>query len=564
MFESETFGVIRLGKDSVDAIHRIDAFRSLSAVDFDIELECSQVPHELAVGSILFIWLGSDNSKGIDTAWEKGLRAVGVLQQKAGGPAYRDQWQLSVKILIVLPRSLAHKDFVNFGSAYLAFSDVPIAGLNTFSNQLAQLISPGERRDVRALFFVIGALTTGFSEAIAAAFPHLAALLDYAPDVTDQYPGSAPAASSDLDEEINALEYPEGLQPATSDYDPYPIDSVFVRAEPRTVFEVLRRIKGNTYILNPSFQRDFVWDEEKQSKFIESAMMRIPLPPFYLSERLDGKVVVVDGLQRLTTFQHFVNGRLRLQGLTGFGHKYNNLFFSDLPETLKARVEDAPLTLYLIDARVTERARLDIFERVNSGVPLTRQQMRNALYNGVATEFLRTAKSEKIFELATGNSLNTPSIVKQMRDREVVNRFCAFLLLGPDEYHGDMDAFLGKALDVMNKAGAVGIEALNLRFMRAMKNNRSIFMQHAFRKHTSPKQARSVINVALFEVMSVALADVDEQKAESKAEAVRQAFYGLMKNDAFRESISLGTADVARVRARFNLALREVGAAIHD
>ncbi|MFM0335036.1 DUF262 domain-containing protein [Paraburkholderia fungorum] len=564
MSAGDTFGVIRLGRDSVDAIVKIDEFKTLKSVDFEINLQCSQVPSDLGPGSIVFIWLGSDNSKGLDTPWEKGLRAIGTLVRKEGGPTYRDQWALTFKVRIVLPRSLSHRDYLGFGSTYAAFSDIPIIGLNTFSNQLAQLINPGDRRDVRALLFTIGALIPSFQNCVASVYPSLTVLLDYSPDVTEQIPGSAPAASAEADSEINELEYPEGLQPTTSDYDPYPIDSVFVRAEPRTVFEVLRRINGKTYILNPSFQRDFVWDENKQSKFIESAMMRIPLPPFYLSERLDGKVVVVDGLQRLTTFQRFVDGRFKLQGLTGFGHKYNGTAFYELPETLKARIEDAPLTLYLIDARVTERARLDIFERVNSGVPLTRQQMRNALYNGIATEFLRTAASGSALSSASGNSLRTPNIIKQMRDREIVNRFCAFLLLGPEEYRGDMDAFLGGALDLMNQSGVVGIEALNARFIRAMQNNRLIFAQHAFRKHTSPNQSRSVINVALFEVMSVALADVDTDVALEKADAVRKGFYKLMLDDSFRDSISLGTSDAGRVRTRFSLALNEIGAAIND
>jgi uncharacterized protein with ParB-like and HNH nuclease domain len=94
----------------------------------------------------------------------------------------------------------------------------------------------------------------------------------------------------------------EGIDQIAGDLGEYPIDSVLIRTENRTVFDVVRRMKKGQYILDPDFQREFVWDLDKQSKLIESALMRIPLPVFYLAEQDDGRIIVVDGLQRLTTF----------------------------------------------------------------------------------------------------------------------------------------------------------------------------------------------------------------------------------------------------------------------
>jgi len=89
-------------------------------------------------------------------------------------------------------------------------------------------------------------------------------------------------------------------------------------------------------------------------------------------------------------------------------------------------IEDTQLTLYILDAKAPERAKLDIFERVNSGAPLTRQQMRNCLYNGRATVWLKEVASTPVFIEATGESLDA----KRMRDREAINRFCAFSIIG--------------------------------------------------------------------------------------------------------------------------------------
>jgi hypothetical protein len=155
--------------------------------------------------------------------------------------------------------------------------------------------------------------------------------------------------------------------------------------------------------------------------------MRIPLPVFYVAEAKDGSIIVVDGLQRLTTFARYLNDEFSLMGLDGDPElkgpsSLTGKRFSDLPLALSERVEDTQLTLYVLDAKAPERARLDIFERVNSGVPLSRQQMRNCLYNGPATHWLKAAAGRPAFLRATGRSLDP----KTMRDREAINRFCAF------------------------------------------------------------------------------------------------------------------------------------------
>ena len=111
---------------------------------------------------------------------------------------------------------------------------------------------------------------------------------------------------------------------------------------------------------------------------------------------------------------------------------------------LQTRLEDTNLTLYLIDSKVPEQAKLDIFDRVNSGVPLSRQQMRNCLYVGNASRWLKDQAQSNWFQTTTGGSLNP----KTMRDREAINRFCGFYLLGVDAYRGDMDSFLADTLNV--------------------------------------------------------------------------------------------------------------------
>ena len=370
------------------------------------------------------------------------------------------------------------------------------------------------------------------------------------------------AAGKDPTKQTDDAEEIEGLgDKADASWKDYPIDTLLIRNESRTVYDVLRRIGQGNYIMDPEFQRDFIWPGDKQSKLIESVLTRIPLPVFYLAEDDQGRMVVVDGLQRLSTFKRFVDGELCLS-LPGQDELHNKRF-GDLSPKLQNRVEDCNLIFYIMDAKVPDRARLDIFERVNGGVPLTRQQMRNSLYMGEATRFLKTEARTDIFLAATGRSLNKDT----MRDREFVNRFCAFQLLDLDEYKGNMDDFLARVLREMNAMQPGDLSRLSNEFRRSLTNNYAVFGRHAFRKHSKGQEKRGVLNASLWDVMSTGLSHYRKKMVETRADALRDAFYPLMDDEEFVSSITYGPSGTRKVRHRFRVAdemFKEVFGAYSD
>ena len=343
------------------------------------------------------------------------------------------------------------------------------------------------------------------------------------------------------------VEEPEGLEHDDGSWGDYPIDDLLIRHENRTVHDVIRRIDQNNYIMDPDFQRDFIWPEDKQSKLIESVIMRIPLPVFYLAEDDMGRMVVVDGLQRLSTFRRFVKDELRLH-LPKREALHGNRF-SDLSSRLQNRVEDCNLIFYIIDSKAPERVRLDIFERVNGGVPLTRQQMRNSLFMGKATRFLKNESKTEIFLTVTDGSLDA----KKMRDREFVNRFCAFRILDLAEYLGDMDEFLASCLRKMNKMTDDGLSSLSGEFHRGLANNFILFDRHAFRKHVPGQDRRSTLNASFWDVMSTGLSRYTEERVRACAEPLRTSIYRLLDDEEFNISISYGPNDPRKVRHRFRV-----------
>jgi Protein of unknown function DUF262 len=354
---------------------------------------------------------------------------------------------------------------------------------------------------------------------------------------------------SSAENDIEGIETPGG-----DGWGDYPLDSVFVRTETRTVSNVVERIGNHRYILDPDFQREFVWSAEKQSKLIESCVMRIPLPVFYVAEAEDGRIIVVDGLQRLTSFSRFLAGDLRLTGLSK-GQTTTTLDgrrFSELPLNLQERIQDTQLTMYILDAKAPERARLDIFERVNSGEPLTRQQMRNALYNGPGTQWLKEAAASPLFVSATGGSLDR----KAMRDREAINRFCAFKLLGRKSYtSGDMDTFLAQGVRRLTKLSVQERADLRLKFDNSLELNRELFSTHAFRRSlasTDRAPRHTPINISLFEVCTVNMCEFPQPPDLFLKRKLHDGLITLIKeNEAFQRAISYSTNSTQPVAIRF-------------
>ena len=351
----------------------------------------------------------------------------------------------------------------------------------------------------------------------------------------------------------------EGLgSPEDEEGSPYPLRDMMVRTETRTVADVVNRINNSRYVMNPGYQRDYVWNDQRASKLIESCIMRIPLPVIYVAEGSDGRITVVDGLQRLTSFRRFLDDDFRLTKL-GSDHPLDGQKFSDLAIDLRERVEDTQLTLYILDRKTPPRARLGIFERVNGGVQLTRQQMRNALYYGTGTEWLRGMADEGTFLKATDRTLRRDT----MRDREVINRFAAFHLFGHEAYTGsDMDDFLARAIVRMNQERETPLDRLRLAFTDSMRRNHDLFGAHSFRKslaESDPNARRTPINISLFDVLSHAFTWIPDGAIASHGDDILAGVRMLIEDEEFLHAITYSTNSRRQVSTRFEMTERALG-----
>jgi|GEM_PF-375882 len=329
-----------------------------------------------------------------------------------------------------------------------------------------------------------------------------------------------------------------------------------------SVSELYNKWKEGRLILQPNFQRQFVWDKKKSSRLIESALMRIPLPTFYFSQGKDNKLYVIDGQQRLLSFFSFIDNtfpddkNFKLNGLQ-FYESYNNRSFNELEKEYQYRIKDCPLRCidFLNDS--DEDIRFEIFERLNTGsVSLNDQELRNCIYRGPYNELLKELASNKDFMFLLG--INKPD--KRMKDVAFVLRFTAFYNTNYLKYSSPMKKFLNNDMSKNQFISNEHAEQISKAFKSSISIIKSLFGENAFRRYYVGNEKKIIgswrsntINSSLYDVLMYSFADVDKNKIYSKLDLIRETFLELMIYDnKFIDAIELSTSSAEKVRTRFD------------
>lgn len=206
----------------------------------------------------------------------------------------------------------------------------------------------------------------------------------------------------------------------------YPTSDIHIEKATFSVYELKRKIGPNgKSILDSTFQRNEVWKEKQQVELIESVLMGLPLPLFYFSKNAEGRLIVVDGRQRLTAFFKFMNDGFALKNLKHLPSRYE-CKFSELDSLTQSKIEDYQLQSYLMLPPTPDQVQYDIFERVNrAGTPLNKQEIRNAINQGKSTELLNKVVKSSPFKDITADAFAKD---KRMKAQYLVLRLISFYL----------------------------------------------------------------------------------------------------------------------------------------
>src|SRR2546426_8164167 len=167
-----------------------------------------------------------------------------------------------------------------------------------------------------------------------------------------------------------------------------------------TVKELVGMVADSLIDIAPEYQRQFRWDQERQSTFVESVFLGIPVPSLFMAANPNGSWELIDGVQRLSTLVHFVaddsvRQKLKLsQSLILIELKklteFNGKSFQTLPKPVQLQFLLKPIKVTTISDKSDLTVRFDLFERLNTGgVLLSPQEIRACIYRGEFNEFLR-------------------------------------------------------------------------------------------------------------------------------------------------------------------------------
>lgn len=318
------------------------------------------------------------------------------------------------------------------------------------------------------------------------------------------------------------------------------------------------RYKEGDLILDPIFQRRKVWDDVRSSRLIESAILEVPLPVFYLAESKDNKEEVIDGQQRLNAFFRFLDNEYSLRGLRAVPD-YNGSLFKDLDKPTQKVIRDYSIRTITFKKESDENLRFEIFERLNTGaVPLNEQELRNCVYRGNYNKLLIELSSNPDYMYLMG--LRTPE--KRMRDVEYVLRFAAFYHATYLKYKPSMARFLNQDMRDNQNISDAKAQDLRVAFKNTVSLIRSLLGQYAFKRYRRGSNSNAPngywepkkFNASLYDILMNSFADKDKNQIMANLDAIREALIVLMtENQEFIEAIELSTSSIKMVTKRFDI-----------
>ena len=350
----------------------------------------------------------------------------------------------------------------------------------------------------------------------------------------------------DLDETLEVTPFAYDITSYGADY---PVDSLVKRIDSGDI--VVPRFNwgardGSEIV---GFQREYVWPRTKSDRFIESLLLGLPVPGVFLvKESSSGRLLVLDGHQRLHTLSSFYKGVIdqREYRLERVEDRFLGKRYEDLDVEDRRRLDDSIIHATVIrqDKPTEDQSSVYmIFERLNTGgVNLQPQEIRVALYHGELVRVLKELKEHPAWRRLYGK----PS--RRLKDLEMILRFFAFHYDGT-KYRSPMKEFLncymGKNRDLARQPEdeMVRIFTATVTVLDEAVGDR------AFR----PVRA---VNAAVVDSLMTGLARRIGKGPISDPSQVADEYAVLMKNECYRGAVETGTSQEANVKTRLELATR--------
>ncbi len=325
------------------------------------------------------------------------------------------------------------------------------------------------------------------------------------------------------------------------------------QAYDKSVGDLVSMMRNGDIILNPDYQRNYIWDNRKASLLIESILLNVPIPIIYVYEDEESHWVVVDGLQRLYTLRRFFDNELKLVGLEVL-IELKRSQFSTLNPKAERILKNGIIRVITILKESHPEIKYDIFQRLNRGaIRLNEQELRNCAFRGAFNDLLKRLRENDLFLKCLG--FKKPH--KRFYDAEFILRYFALSENFDSEsgkvsaYSSKMKTFLNNFMEEKRKVDSAELEQFERRFVETVEKVYLVFGRQAFRRITTDGLQESRINRALMDVVMVGFEQYSLDWLEENKKEILRIYCTLPESDSrFFDAISYGTSDTKKLEYR--------------
>ncbi|MFB3431613.1 MAG: DUF262 domain-containing protein [Phycisphaerales bacterium] len=312
--------------------------------------------------------------------------------------------------------------------------------------------------------------------------------------------------------------------------------------------------------ISPDFQRRDRWSVSKQSQLIESFLLNMPVPPVYLFEHEDGTYAVIDGKQRITAINLFMNGKLTLKEMEIL-RDIEGLNIDSFPASILNGLSVRPYvrTVTILN-QSRENISYEVFLRLNrSGVPLSPMEIRKVAFRGLYCDMIfEEAKNEFLYKQLKIKGTASPAY-RKMQDAEFVLRFLSLMNTWDNfgsDYRRSMDDHM------LAHAGSERslVEKHRQRFRRALLYCEKIWGDHAFQRPVRPGEWRNFSVAGVYDAQMLAVDRCNDEELELAC--MNSGIIRELTESAFLQDGRLVKAATAATNNRTNIVYR-VDAFIH-
>lgn len=284
---------------------------------------------------------------------------------------------------------------------------------------------------------------------------------------------------------------------------------VFTNTKNLTIWNIRDMVDENDLILNPEYQREYVYDNVKASRLVESVLLDIPIPSVYLSEEEDGSYSTIDGQQRITSLVRFTKNEFALSKL-GILSELNGVRFKDLPKAYQRKFKTSTLEAICIN-KESGASKFEIFARLNQGaVSLNAQELRNCVYRGPFNDLLDELATHPLTKELFGVDN------KRKKYQETILRF--FAIRNLDTYKSSMLKHLNMFMSAYQNATPEQIEIFKELYINTMSAIKYVLGTDAFSLNSDKSEKMSI---TVFDSIVVPFSSYDKHTLIKNADNIR-------------------------------------------